>query len=164
MENTLFLFMVKTVAYAGKSFEGFKVGGSGLLGGPGGDASRTPENIRKFAKDSRRKFQKCCIFAYFEKISKPSVKFSHVWTKNTIDGEILGKFWKFLMKNQLKIEFLSISGKTIPKTRNFGNNIIFQQQFFSGFRGFEPPKPPCVRQWVKMIWVFFDRPRNTRKS
>ena len=41
--------------------------GSGLVGGPGGGAPRTPENFRKFAKNSLRKLQKYCIFAYFAK-------------------------------------------------------------------------------------------------
>ena len=34
----------------------------------------------------------------------------------------------------MKIEFLMIFGKVVAKNRAFGNNIIFQQQFFP-FRG-----------------------------
>ena len=40
---------------------------AGLVGGPGGGAPRTPENFRKFAKNSLRKLQKCSIIAYFSK-------------------------------------------------------------------------------------------------
>ena len=47
--------LTNAVAYAGKNFGwGFKVL-AGLVAGPGGGASRTPENFRKFAKNLLKK-------------------------------------------------------------------------------------------------------------
>ena len=82
------------VAYAGKKFGGGVQGRrSGLVGGPGGGAPRTPENFGKFAKKFPKKFAKMLYFRLFcKKISKSCVKFSRVWTKNTIVWEILRKF------------------------------------------------------------------------
>ena len=51
--------------------------------------------------------------------------------KNTNCCEILRKFWKFLIKLQQKIEFLTIFWKVVAKNGAFGSNIIFLQQFFS---------------------------------
>ena len=73
------------VAYAGKKFGGVQGRGSALVGGPGGGAPRTPENFRKFAKNSRRKLKKILYFRLFcKEITKSRVKYSRVWTKNTI--------------------------------------------------------------------------------
>ena len=73
--------------------------------------------------------------------------------------QIVGKFWKFLMKILLKIEFLFyfilfyfyflfyffIFRKFVTKNRVFGNNTSFLQQFFR-FRGggFPPPLPQAT--------------------
>ena len=69
--------------------------------------------------------------------------FFAVWTKNTTCWEILRDFWKFLIKFNRNIEFLTIFGEVVAKNRAFGNNIIFLQQFFP-FRGegIFPPFPP----------------------
>ena len=68
--------------------------GSGLVGGPWGGAPRTPENFRKFSKNSPRKLQKLLYFRLLcQEITKPCGKFSRVWTKNTI---ALGNFEKIL--------------------------------------------------------------------
>ena len=103
---------LESVAYAGKNFGGVQGRGSGLVRGPGGGAPRTPENFRKFAKNSRRKLQKLLYFRLFcKRFSKPCVKFSRVWTKNNC----LGKFWEnfenFWWKFNGKIEFSSIFWK-----------------------------------------------------
>ena len=39
------------------------------------------------------------------------------------------------------MEFLTIFGKVVAKNRAFGNNIIFQQQFFSLSGGGSPCSP-----------------------
>ena len=77
--------------------------GSGLVGGPGGGAPRTPENFRKFAKKFRRKLQKLLYFRLFcKEITNPSVKFLRVWTKNTIGWENFEKILK-IFENLQKI-------------------------------------------------------------
>ena len=62
---------------------------------------RTPENFRKFAKKFRKKIAKMQYFLLFcKKISKPCVKFSRVWTKNTIGWGNFETILKGLMKIQ----------------------------------------------------------------
>ena len=102
------------MAYAGKNFGGggFQGRVSGLVGGPGGGSPRTPENFENWKKIPEENCKKCCIFAYFAKNSKPGVKVSRVWTKNTI---VRGNFEKILKRfdenSMEKIEFLSIVRK-----------------------------------------------------
>ena len=67
-----------------------------------------------------------------QKMSKPRGKFSRVWTKNTIVWEILKIFDENAME---KLNFLYFLGKFVAKNRNFGNSIIFLQQFFPRFGG-----------------------------
>ena len=91
---------------------------------------------------------------FCKKISKPCGQFLRVWTKNTIVWEILRNFWKFLMKIQWKNWiFLYFLGKFVAKNRNFGNNITFLQQFFSGSGGFKPPKTPPPAYATGLAWI-----------
>ena len=61
-------------------------------------------------------------------ISKPCVKFSRVWTKNTI---VWGKFEKLLkvfdVNSMEKLNFYLFLGIFVAKNRNIGNNIVFLQ-------------------------------------
>ena len=137
-----------------KKFRRVQVRGSGLVGGPGGGAPRTPENFRKLKKkNSRRKLKKRCIFAYYAKNSKPCVKFSRVWTKNTIVWGKLEKILKISDENSMeKLNFYLFLGNFVAKNRTFGNNIIFLQQFFPVRGGWTPP--PCVRHWKWQIEIY----------
>ena len=48
----------------------------------------------------------------------------------------VGKFLKILDENSIeKLNFYLFLAKIVAKNRNFGNNIIFLQQFFSGSGG-----------------------------
>ena len=98
----------KAVAYAGKNLGGFKVM-AGLVGGPGGEAPRTPENFRKFEKNVLRKLQKMKYFSiFFKKFNKPCVNF---FARLDEKHKLLGTFENFGWKLNIKIEFLSIFGK-----------------------------------------------------
>ena len=78
---------------------------------------------------------------FCKKISKPCVKFSRFWTKNTIVWGKFEKILKMLDENAMeKLHFYLFLGKFVAKNRNFGNNIIFLQHFFR-FGGVEPPPP-----------------------
>ena len=79
----------------------------------------------------------------------------------------LGNFEKILkIFDENSIEnciFIYFLGNFVAKNRNFGNNIIFLQQFFSDSGGgVEPPLPPCVGHWPRpgttsiplWIWLF----------
>ena len=62
--------------------------GSGLVGGPGGGAPRTPENFRKFAKNPEENCKKCCIFAYFtNKFQNHAVNFRAFGRKTQLFGK-----------------------------------------------------------------------------
>ena len=77
--------------------------GSGLVGGPGGGAPLTPENFRKFAKNSRRKLQTLLYFRLFcKEITKPCVKFSRVSRKNTTGRGNFEKILKIFDENSMK--------------------------------------------------------------
>ena len=150
---------LEPVAYSGKNFGGVQGRGSGLVGGPGGGAPRTPENVRKFARNSWRKLQKMLYLRIFcKEISKPCVKFSRVWTKNTI---VLGnseKISKIFDENSMqKLHFYLFLGKFVAKNRNFGNNIIFLQQFFPvrGVAGWTPLTPPAYATALNRCWRIF---------
>ena len=79
-----------------------------------------------------RKLLKCIILAYvFSNNFKKCVNFLRAWTKNT-------NCWKFLRKFNRKIEYIYIYiWKVDTKNRDFGNSIIFLQQF-SHFGAFPP--------------------------
>ena len=72
----------------------------------------TPKNRRKIGKDYVRKLQQfhyfsliSALFALFQhyfsskKLSKPGVKFSRIWTKNTIGWEICEQILKSFDEN-----------------------------------------------------------------
>ena len=88
--------------------------------------------------------QKLLYFRLFcKEITKPCVKFSGVWTINTICWGNFEKTLKLFDENSIvKLNLYLFFGKFVAKNRNFGNNIIFLQQFFSGSGGFKPPTPP----------------------
>ena len=86
--------------------------------------------------------QKLLYFRLFcKEITKPCVEFSRVWTKNTIGWGNFEKILKIFDENAIeKLNFYLFLGKFVAKNRNFGNNIIFLQQFFPvRGGGFEPP-------------------------
>ena len=81
---------------------------------------------------------------FCKEISRPCVKFSRVWTKNTTVWGKFQKILKFFDENSMeKLNFYLFLGKFVAKNRNFGNNIIFLQQFFSG-SGWGSNPPPLT--------------------
>ena len=81
---------------------------AGLIGGAPG-RRRIFENLQK---KSLRKLQKCSILPYFAKNAKLCIKFSRVWTKNTIGWGNFEKILKISDENSIeKYNFLSISVK-----------------------------------------------------
>ena len=68
---------------------------------------------------------------FCKEITKPCVKFSHGWKKNTIGWGNFEKILKIFDENSIaKWNFYLFLGKFFAKNRNFGNNIISLQQFF----------------------------------
>ena len=137
--------------YARKNFGGVQGYGRPRRGSRGG-APRTPENFRKFVKNSLRKLQKCSILAYFAKrFQNPALNFRAFGRKIQLVAKIL----KIFDENSIsKLKFYLFLGKFVAKNRNLGNNIIFLQQFFplgGGGEGGLPPLAPCVRHGV--IWI-----------
>ena len=86
----------------------------GLVGGPPHERPRIIENLQK--KASLRQLQKCSIFAYFAKNSKPCVSLSQAWTNNTGGWENLEKFSNFYLFRQKKIKWNSDANKIFHKT------------------------------------------------
>ena len=92
---------------------------------------------------------------FWKKISKPCVKFSLVWTKNTTGLGNFKKTLKIFDENSIeKLNFDPFLSKFVAKNRALGNSIIFFQQFFR-FGGFEPPNsslrkplPPSIPRVV----------------
>ena len=99
--------------------------------------------------------QKLLYFRLFcKEITKPCVKFSRVGTKNTICWGNFEKILNLFDDNSIeKLNLYLFFGKFVAKNRNFGNNIIFLQQFFPvrGGGGFKPTNPPppayATGQW-----------------
>ena len=91
--------------------------------------------------------QKLLYFRLFcKEITKPCVKFSRVWTKNTICWVNFEKILKLFDENSIeKLNFYLLLGKFVAKNRNFGNNIIFLQHFFRFGGGGSNPQPPPLR-------------------
>ena len=88
-----------------KKFRGVQGRGSGLVEGRGRRGS--PPDAGEFSKFCKKiPEENCKKMLYFrlfcKKNSKPCVKFSRVWTKKQLFGEILRKSWKFWMKIQWK--------------------------------------------------------------
>ena len=108
-------------AYGGlrrKKFRGVQGRGSGPVRGPGSGAPRTPENFRKFAKNSRRKLQKMLYFRLFwKKFRNHALNFGAVGRKPQLFWENLRKFWNFLMKIQWKNWILSIFENLLLKIK-----------------------------------------------
>ena len=118
---------------------------AGLVGGLGGWAPRTPENVWKFAKNSLTNCKNAAFSPILQKVSKPCVEFSLVWTKNTIGWGNCEKILKFFDENSIeKLNFYLFLGKFVAKNRAFGNNIIFLPHFLPA-RGFERPNLTCLR-------------------
>ena len=119
------------VAHAGKNF------GAGSRQGvrPHRGSARTPEKFRKFAKHSRRKLQKMLYFRLFCK------KFQNHALNLRACGRKTQLFWEISDENSMeKLNIYLVLGKFLAKNRNFGNNIIFLQQFFR-FEGLGTPHP-----------------------
>ena len=105
-----------------KFSSGFKVM-AGLVGSPEAEPPDAGE------------MSKICKIQYFRLfwriILKLCVKFSRVWTKNTIRGGNFEKILKIFDENSIeKLNFYLFLGKFVAKNRAFGNNIIFLQQCF----------------------------------
>ena len=78
---------------------------------------------------------------FCKKISKPCVKFSRSLTKNTIGWGNFKNILKVFDENSIEnLKFNLFLGKPLAKTRAFGNNIIFYNNF-SGWGGVESPNP-----------------------
>ena len=116
-----------TVAPEGIWFERNTLG-SASYGGTGG-APQTPENFRNFL----RKLRKIHGFSLFCKIFRPSVHFSHFWTKNTNGWK---SFKKILTKIQQKNDF-PFFGKVVAQNRALENNT-FSTTIISISRGDVP--------------------------
>ena len=88
--------------------------------------------------------QKLLYFRLFcKEITKPRVKFSRVLMKNTICWGNSEKILKLFDENSIeKLKLYLFFGQFVAKNRNFGNNIIFLQQFFFRFGGGSNPHPP----------------------
>ena len=87
--------LVDPVAFACKIFGGFKVL-AGLVGSPGAElpgGRRIFENLQEFFLRQLQKMQYSSIFS--EKVKKPRVNFSRVWTNITNTSEFLINFPKF---------------------------------------------------------------------
>ena len=91
--------------------------------------------------------QKLLYFRLFcKEITKPCVKFSRGWTKNTICWGNFEKILKLFDENSIeKLNLYLFFVKYVAKNRNFGNNIIFLQQFFPVRGGVQTTKPPPLR-------------------
>ena len=128
------------MAYAGKNFGGFKVM-AGLIGGPGGGATRTLENFRKFAKNSLRKLQRMQYFCLLcTKISKLCVKFSCIWTKNTIGCGNFEKILKFFGENSIEnLNFCLFLEKLLLKIEPSEITSFFYNNFSRFGGGVDPP-------------------------
>ena len=63
------------------------------------------------------------------------------------------KIWKIFDENSIeKLNFYLFLGKFVAKNRNFGNNIIFLQQFFP-VRGGGSNPPPAYATAPKDTWT-----------
>ena len=95
---------------------------------------------------------------FCKNISKPCVKFSRVWTKNTIVWGNFAKISKIFDENSMeKLNFYLFMGKFVAKNRNFGSNIIFIQPFFSGSGGGSfPPNPPAYATASEITSFFYN--------
>ena len=117
---------MQTVTYAGKIFE------------PPG-RRRIFENLQKIPEENCKNW---CIFAYFAKIFQNHAVNFRAFGRKT---QLFGKFWENFESFWWKFNwiFLYFLWKFVAKNRNFGNNIIFIQQFFSGSGGggFKPTPP-----------------------
>ena len=139
-----------------KNLRGVQGRRSGLVRGPGAEPPRLRRIFENLQKNSRRKLQKRLYFRLFCKnISKPCVEFSRVWTKNNCLGEFWENFENFWWKFNGKIEFYLFLGRFVDKNRNFGNNIIFLQQFFPVRGGVEPlPLTPMrTLRWNRKLQI-----------
>ena len=68
---------------------------------------------------------------FCKEISKPCLKFSRVWTRNTISWGKFEKNLKFLDENSIeKLNFYQFLGKFVTKNRAFGKNHHFSQKLF----------------------------------
>ena len=110
-------------------------------------------NFAKIFKKSLQNIAKMHYFSiFFKKVNKPMRSFFAVWTKNTNCWEILRKFWKFLMKIQLKnwillwfLENLLLKIEPSEITPFFYNN-------FFGFEGGGDFPPPMISHYKLQIW------------
>ena len=91
--------------------------------------------------------QKLLYFPLFcKEITKPCVKFSRVWTKNTIGWVNIEKILKVFDENSIeKLNFSLFLGKVVATNRAFENTIIFLQQFFRFRRDLTPHPNPSLR-------------------
>ena len=113
------------------------------------------ENFENLQKIPEENCKNCCIFAYFaKKFQKHAFNF-RAFGRKTIGWGNFEKILKIFDENSIeKLNFYLFLGKFVAKYRNFGNNIIFLQQFFPVRGGFEPPNPPCLRHWLQIIFNF----------
>ena len=113
-ENGLIQWRSQDFGSRGTFEEVSRVGGTGAEPLP-----RTPENFRKISKNFEWKLLKMHYFSiFFEKVNKPCVNFSCVWTKNTDFWEILKiirNFLKNFRRKLQKIHYFSIFFKKINK-------------------------------------------------
>ena len=109
----------------------------GLVGAPGGGASLMTENFRKLATYSLRKLQKMqCFRLFYKDTSKPYIKLSRVWMKNTTGWGNFAKILKSFNANSIEnLNFYLFWGKFLAGNRAIGNIIVFLQQYFRFERG-----------------------------
>ena len=123
-------------------------------------------NYEKIFKRFLQKFVKMLYFSiFFKRCNKPMRSFFAVWTKNTNCWDILRKFWKFLMKIQLKnwillwfLENLLLKIEPSEITQFYYNN-------FFGFGGGDssPPLPPLPPLNPPMYYNVFDAEWENKK-
>ena len=104
--------------------------------GPGADPPDAGEFSKICKKIPEENCKKCCIFAYFaKKFQNHALNFRAFGRKTQLFGEILKIFDE---NSKEKLNFYLFLANFVAKNRNFGNNIIFLQQFFP-VGGVEPP-------------------------
>ena len=147
--------MTEPVAYAGKNFGGIQGRGSDLLGGPGAEPPGRRRIFEILQKIPEENCKKCCIFAYFaKKVKNYALNFRAFWRKHVCLEKIWENFENFDENSMEKLNFYLFLGKFVAKNGNFGNNIIFLQQFFRLGGGSKPPNPPPPYATVRKYYLY----------
>ena len=112
---------------------GFKVM-AGLVGGLGAEPPGRRRIFENLQRNSRRKLQKCCIFAYFaKKFQNHALNFRAFGRKTQLFGEIFDK------NSMKKLNFYLFLGKFVAKIETSEMTSFFYNNFFRFGGGVQPP-------------------------